>query len=349
VVERADTVFVAVGSNATLDLDEVFAGVAQTPLTYRVLESVGNAEVELRGERGRFLFALATDRRADVLLVEARMECGAMARGHIAVHAVAPGTVCSMPPRSVSPPQVTRVAKGGVAAIMPLWGEGGLFQGAFDVDATFATAHEGDRVVVAVARGEPHRLHVTGRAAGAATVRVTATDACFRHAEVDVPVEVVDSPTCSVIFDPGAAVYFPLEAGTQWRYERRNNGAVTGQTIWVLNAVSACTNGQRVLPIYQTDLSLDGSVVGTLAHSFTIAGDTLRGPSGWPQNMLWRREAGAAADSYTYSSGAGYPWPGSSATLRRDVGVSSFASTSGSHHFPDTVSRILIEGPIYPP
>jgi len=272
VAERADTVFVAVGDGAALDLDALFAGVEGGAFQYSVAGvAPSNGSVELRGDRGEEAFLRATALGARSFTVEATAICGGgtavVGRASVALHAVRPGTVCTVPSRAVPPAEPWRLAVGGLPDERPLWGEGGLFEGPFNEDATFTYGSSALVVGATVTADGAPAVRLTPRSQeGAGTLTVTATDACFRTAQADVPVELIETPTCRIDYDPASLDYFPVGMGMEWRYEVRYNGVVQVNPEWLrVTAEGPCMNGSRTYAL--TGLRYTGLVVG---------GDSLR-------------------------------------------------------------------------
>lgn len=91
-VERADTLFIALGERETLDLDALFAGVSESPLTYDIISSPNNSAVALEGSR----VAIEAEERAEaVLVLGARASCGLAARARVVVDVIDSPT-CSL-------------------------------------------------------------------------------------------------------------------------------------------------------------------------------------------------------------------------------------------------------------
>jgi len=342
VVERADTVFVAVGDSTALDLDALFAGVAGGLLRYNVAGAAPlNGAVALRGDRGQAAFVRATAVGARSFTLQATGTCGGMAaitaQAVVALHGVRPGTVCTVPPRAVPSVAPWRFAVGGVPELRPLIGDGGFFTGTCDETSRFlySTSPLASASTIPDAEdGAPRFRLVPGARDGAGEITVTATDACYRSVQATVALEAVESPTCALSYDPSKVDYLPLTIGRNWQYHSRYRftpcstpqcNAIWTES-WTVTDEGRCVNGGRTYFI---------NVIKTLPTGTTSArtiqmiqrGDT----TVFEGYRMIRFQPTTAPDSVGFGHG-NFPYSTYSIRLRRGVGVSSIYSRSGSTH-----------------
>jgi hypothetical protein len=153
---------------------------------------------------------------------------------------------------------------------------------------------------------------------------------------VDVPVELVASPTCRLDFDPTSLDYFPLERGTRWTYLYNDNGS-SSQQHWEVTYDSGCNGGSRTFRI-------SGMYP---AWELEARGDSLIPRSSEaPKMRRYYPAASSPPETIWYSWGLG----GSGVRLQRDVGVSyRMIEARGLPGQFFSWSWTLTDGPIPPP
>lgn len=259
-----DTLFVETGGSRTLDLDAVFGEHSNPTATYAIAHGAG--PVQLGGERGATLIASATTSPGTyTVIIQARGSCGVLASMSLVVGTIPHGSTCTVP--AAGPEEPVRLAVGGRTQTIPLWGEGGLVNGAFFLDAPAAVeGGQGIDVHVVLSEGR-RRLRVTpGDAPGPTTARILASDACLREVDITIQFELLDTPAC-LIPPADHADFFPLEIGREWhfraRYQRPEDPPVpgvhlVGDEYWRVMAATPCDEGAREITLRRT-LVWDGS------------------------------------------------------------------------------------------
>lgn len=184
---------------------------------------------------------------------------------------------------------------------------------------------------------------------GSGVLRVDAVDSCARRAVAEVPVSVIDSPTCSVDYDPADADYLPLAVGFRWRYAGvsswynyntppPHSGSSTFEETWQVVSEGACRDGART---YGIAVQVGSDPLSSM--TFTVRGDSVV--------IGHRRVAGTVRHRYPADSpervliggGSGYGRPARSWTLRRQIGVEIMSEEHITHTIGNEYRLNLVE------
>lgn len=326
VAQRADTLLIVAGDSASVDLDALF-GSQRRALTYAVAPRTPLwAQVE-----GARVVVRPTTVGVWTVVVSASRACGApgqatsptVGRFTLVVSTRAAGVSCDVPPTS-RPPAPVRLASGGRAASLALLGAGGLFDGSFNFNAT-PLAVDGAAALVAASYTNGRLLLTPRGAQGSGTVRVNAQDVCLRRITVDVPVDVIDSPTCSADYTAADVDYLPLTVGRRWRYATATSSggigsppqSAVGEEVWVVTSEGACAGGSRSYGVQVERTGIGASSPMTL----TVRGDSVSVGHPEFQGLVRRRYPASTAET-VQSVFDGQPQFGSSYSfeLRREAG-----------------------------
>jgi len=346
-VERADTLFIAVGDTAALDLEVLFAGNADEPLTFSLV--VQQAYVQLRD--GRAIVAPVTE-GVRTFEVRAATACGVVAEAVVTVSALPSGTSCPAPP--AAPVGSVRVPTGGAIVTRRIWGPDGVVNGLFHFDSP-ADVDGGDGLVqasVVFAMGSRSLRIVPGNQTGMSTLMINATDACLRPVAVAIPLEVVDAPHC-VLVEPGYADFFPLDVGRNWAYRYERGGSPgtgggtswmeTGDETWEVTAATSCDAGYREYTLIVTRMPDSGPpVTGTIVLGSIngVVRPLATADIGWWLPAIPRHNP-PDPPQLTFTQGVGSPST-TLVTVEREVGiVSTNAESMGSGHSREYYERTL--------